>query len=81
MKKPFKPSGYTYHARELDEILPVGSVAVVQVANHFTCVKGRNLIDTWDCSRKSVYGYWVREYSKTWVTDSDGEQVKMRIVL
>jgi len=81
MKKPFKPTGHTYMAKEMDEVMPAGSVAVVQVANHLTCVKGGSLIDTWDCSRKSVYGYWVKERSQTCVTDSDGKQTKARIEL
>lgn len=57
--KPFKPNGKTYEAREADSFLEPGDVAVLQVANHLTCVVGGTIRDTWDCGRKSVYGRWV----------------------
>lgn len=33
--------------------------AIVRVANHLTVVEGRTLIDTWNCSYKTVGNYWT----------------------
>lgn len=34
--------------------------AVISVANHLTYVEEGTLIDTWDCSIKSVGNYWTK---------------------
>ena len=60
-KKPFKPSGKTYCVAEAAMLLEEDDIAVLNVANHFTCVKGGKLIDLWDCSSKSIYGYFTKK--------------------
>jgi len=35
--------------------------AIISVANHLTCVDNFELVDTWDCSRKSIGNYWTKE--------------------
>ena len=47
-----------------DGELPMGNL-IVQVSNHFTCVKDGVLYDTYDCSRdgtRCVYGYYTKEF-------------------
>lgn len=34
---------------------------VISVAHHLTCAKNGELIDTWNCSRKSVGNYWIKK--------------------
>ena len=60
-KKPFKPNGKTYCVGEAYQFIKPDEIAVLNVAHHFSCVKGDKLIDLWDCSKKSVYGYYVRQ--------------------
>ena len=35
-------------------------IVILSVAKHLTIVDGKNLIDTWDCSYKSVGNYWIK---------------------
>lgn len=62
--KPFKSDGKTFSVEELVDHVNQGykepKILVVQVANHWTVVKGDKLIDLWDCSMKSVYGYYEK---------------------
>lgn len=60
MGKPFKPSGRTYAVAEMDQLLKPDDIAVVQVANHWVCVKGTRYIDIWNSGIKSVYRYFVK---------------------
>ena len=59
--KPFHCDGTTYSVEELAKKYGKGSILVIQVANHWTVVKEDKLIDLWDCSGKSVYGYYVKK--------------------
>lgn len=60
-KKPFKANRKTYSVGETYSLIAKDEIAVLNVANHFSCVKGDKLIDLWDCSRKSIYGYYTRK--------------------
>lgn len=60
-KKPFKASGKTYSVGETYSLIDKDEIAVLNVANHFSCVKGDKLIDLWDCSGKSIYGYYTKK--------------------
>lgn len=33
---------------------------IISVANHLTCSKDGNIIDSWDCGKKSVGNYWIK---------------------
>lgn len=77
-KKPFKPNGKTYMAREMDELLDPDESCVVRIANHLTCAKGGYLIDLWDCGSKSVYGYYKKGVLKE-VIRPFGKPTKARI--
>lgn len=61
-KMPRRPDNTRYTVREfLDEIAgPNELYAVISVANHLTYAENDTLIDTWDCSRKSVGNFWTR---------------------
>lgn len=47
-----------------DELAEDNQIYIVKVANHLTVVKDKNLYDTWNCSRKSVGNYWIKEDNK-----------------
>lgn len=61
-KMPRRPDNTRYTVKEfLDEIAgPNELYAVISVANHLTYAENDTLIDTWDCSRKSVGNFWIR---------------------
>ncbi len=41
------------------ELAEENKTYIVKVAGHLTVIKDKNLIDTWDCSYKSVGNYWT----------------------
>ena len=43
----------------IDEIADPKAIYILSIANHLTTVKDKALLDTWNCSRKSVGNYWV----------------------
>lgn len=43
------------------EIAEENKIYLVRLAGHLTVIKNKNLIDTWNCSYKSVGNYWVVE--------------------
>lgn len=59
--KPKHADNTTYSVEQLGAKYGKGHILVVQVANHWTVIKGDNLIDLWDCSMKSVYGYFIKK--------------------
>lgn len=59
--KPKHSDNSTYSVKEIGKKYGKGSIVVVQVANHWTTIKDDKLIDLWDCSKKSVYGYYVKK--------------------
>lgn len=38
------------------------SIAVCSLAGHFTVCENGNVYDIWDCSDKTVYTYWYKQY-------------------
>jgi hypothetical protein len=56
-KMPKKLDGKRYTVKEFSNRVPF---AIVSVAKHLTVIDGQNLIDTWDCSYKSVGNYWTK---------------------
>ena len=43
------------------EIAEENKIYLVRLAGHLTVIKNKNLIDTWNCSYKSVGNYWIVE--------------------
>lgn len=43
------------------EIAEENKIYLVRLAGHLTVIKNKNLIDTWNCSYKSVGNYWIIE--------------------
>lgn len=43
------------------EIAEENKIYIVRLAGHLTVIKNKNLIDTWNCSYKSVGNYWIVE--------------------
>ena len=58
MKMPRREDNTRYTVKEFVEELCQN--AIVSVANHLTCVKDGKLIDSWDCSHKSVGNYFTK---------------------
>jgi len=56
-KMPRRSDNTRYTVKEFSEELCKN--AIVSVANHLTCIKDGNLIDSWDCSYKSVGNYFI----------------------
>lgn len=59
-KMPKKENGKRYTVKEfIEKIAKPNENYVINLANHLTCIEKGKLVDTWDCSRKSVGNYWV----------------------
>lgn len=59
-KMPKKSSGKKYTVAEFcNELAKDNYTYVINLANHLTLVRNRNIYDLWDCSRKSVLNYWI----------------------
>ena len=59
--KPKHANNTTYSVEQLCAKYGKGNIIVAQVANHWTVIKDDKLIDLWDCSMKSVYGYFIKK--------------------
>lgn len=57
-KQPRREDGTKYTVEELVDELDVRN-CVITVAQHMTVVEDGVLIDTWDCSQKTVCNYWT----------------------
>lgn len=55
---------HNYESGEFDKA-PYSKQIIVSVAKHLTCITWENdnyeLCDTWDCGRKCVNNYWIKE--------------------
>lgn len=59
-KMPKRPDNTRYTVEEFANELVIPEYNyIIKVANHLTCLKGQDLYDTWNCSRKSVGNYWI----------------------
>lgn len=59
-KMPKRTDNTRYTVKEFaDELAEFDKVYIISVAKHLTVLKGNTLVDTWDCSYKSVGNYWV----------------------
>lgn len=62
IKQPKRNDNTKYLVNELDELIDSNQYdIVVSMANHLTCIKNNTIIDTWDCGRKTVSNYFVRD--------------------
>ena len=64
MKQPRRWDGTKYTVGEMDEILTHQQMlegVLITVANHHTCITGGVVQDIWDCRKKSVGNYYVKE--------------------
>lgn len=59
-KMPKHSDGTRYTVEELIDELPKKTL-IISMANHLTCAKAGTLIDTWNCSHKSVGNYWTKD--------------------
>lgn len=59
-KMPKKENGKKYTVEEFANIIAKPKkVYVVNICNHTTVIKNKNLYDLWNCGRKSVLNYWI----------------------
>ena len=59
-KMPKKSNGKRFTIKEYVDLNP-NFTGIISVANHLTYVENGVLIDTWNCSNKSMGNYW-KEY-------------------
>ena len=58
---PRFPDNTRYTLKEFIDQRNFGrGIVIVSVAKHLTVIDGKDLIDTWDCSHKSVGNYWTK---------------------
>lgn len=63
MKQPKKENGKKYFVCELDKIVSAEQLnegVLVTIAGHHTCVKGKEIQDTWDCSFYTIGNYYIK---------------------
>lgn len=58
-KQPRKNDGTKYKVREI-LLLTNASIIVIRVAHHLTVVKDGILLDTWNCSEKTINNYYIK---------------------
>lgn len=60
-KQPRKRDNTKYLVGEINELIRLSENAVISCANHLTCVCNDELVDSWDCRRKTIGNYYVLE--------------------
>lgn len=61
-KMPKRYDNTRYTVEEFaNELADENKTYIISVAKHLTCLRGKTLIDTWNCGYKSVGNYWVIE--------------------
>lgn len=64
MAMPKKYDGTKYEVREIDKIVSKEQMKngiLVTIANHHTCVKDGYIQDIWNCGKKCIGNYYVKE--------------------
>ena len=61
-KMPKRSDNTRFTVKEFidEQVGPFKLKVVISVANHLTYAENYDLIDTWDCSYKSVGNFWIR---------------------
>ena len=59
--QPRKSDNSKYLVGEIDKLIRLGENAVISCANHLTCVCDDELVDIWDCRKKCIGNYYVKE--------------------
>ena len=61
MPQPKKSNGTKYLVGEIDKLIDTNKYdVVISMANHLTCADSNNLIDIWDCRKKTIGNYYTR---------------------
>lgn len=66
MKQPRKEDNTKYLVGEIDKLtyyIERKQRVLILLANHWTAVVGEELIDIWDCRRKTIGNYWIKPLS------------------
>jgi hypothetical protein len=61
MKQPRKLDNTKYLVGEIDELIGSGNVAVISLASHLTYVEDDAVFDLWDCRKKTIGNYYIKE--------------------
>lgn len=61
MKQPRKYDNSKYLVGEIDRLIRLNENAVISCANHLTCVYNDELVDIWDCRKKTIGNYYVKQ--------------------
>lgn len=62
MKQPRKLDNTKYLVGEIDELIGSGDVAVISLASHLTYVEDDAVFDLWDCRKKTIGNYYIKEF-------------------
>lgn len=63
VRQPRKVDNTKYQVKEMDQVLgklELKTGVVVNVANHYVCIKDGNYIDIWNSGRKCVGNYYTK---------------------
>ena len=60
MPQPKKFDGTKYLVGEINELIKSDDKVVISLAHHLTCVVDNQLIDLWDCRRKTIGNYYIK---------------------
>lgn len=63
MKQPRYDDGTKVPVNEMDRFLTNKQLqegVLITIANHHTCIKNREIIDTWNCGNKCVGNYYIK---------------------
>ena len=59
-KMPKRMDNSRYTVKEfIDELARPNAVYVINIAHHLTVVKDKVLLDSWDCSKKTMGNFWI----------------------
>jgi len=81
MPKKFLDDGAVrrYRVGEINELVHPSEVAFIDLANHSVVYKDQDLIDIWDCRKKSISNYWTKDDSQISLNEVNKKLSKVRI--
>ena len=59
-KQPKDDFGYKYEIGQIDQLVSKEDVVIIRCCGHLTVVKNHTLYDIWDCRRKCINNYYVK---------------------
>lgn len=60
-KQPRREDNTKYLVGEIDELVSYGDRVIISCAGHLTFYEDNKIWDIWDCRKKSIGNYWIKE--------------------